>query len=1073
MPPLTKPSPFVSSSKVSPFGSCVVYTAGSVLSAATQLGHVRRRLAGYIAAAEVTPDGRALRFHLARPAELRAFAYGKTVVLDLVQPDPAAGGKASPVRVRSGRHPGFSRIVFDWTRFVDYRVLRDGEQARVIFSRSDPIDLSRLEAEPPRFVRWVKSTIEGKRATVTFGLASDARLRSFRQGTKIVIDVLGNLTERGRKSAPASRQIPAAPGIPVPPPAQAEAPLRAEALGVPRRLEPPARQERREAGDAEPSPLADGVAGTLPEKAAAAGATPSEGRAGSKTLKIDVLRTPAGTRLSFAWPTPVAAAVFRRSGYLWVVFDQPARPDLSAVVPDAGGAVIAADQVPNRRATLLRFRLQPGLFPAVLRRNTTWFVDLSNEAAEVADAIEVRPQPHAAMGARLFLPVIDLGERIEVTDPEVGDRLVVVPVAAPERAVAVERDFLELKVLATAHGVAVAPKADEIEVRLLRHGVVVTKDAGLMLSGGGGRPARAGTLSILEGDRARRLLLRFADWRRGPPERFIEVKHQLLRQIADAPAAERNEHRLRLAQFYFAHGFAADAKGVIAAIEEHDPRVLSEPGFRVMRGAINYLLNRLDQAAEDLFHRDFDGNPEIAAWRGAVAASNKDWETANESFALGAGAVGSYPKELRIRFLLLDAHTALATNRLEQLDSTLTVLVATDPPEEVRIEATHLRGQAQERLGQLDAALESYGTAAASLHRPIRARAEFARVNLLLKKGEITPKQAARRLGRLRFAWRGDDFELELLQRLGELHIGMGDFREGLDTFRQAVTYFPKDATTRLIAQEMNALFERVFLGGAADTMTPVSALGLYYEFRELTPLGAKGDEMIRRLADRLVAVDLLNRAAKLLEHQIKYRLKGGEKARVSVRLAVIYLLDKRAGEALRTLSETRWTPLARGLADERRRLEARAVADVGRYPEALALLDGDEATDAELLRGEIHWRARDWGRAAHTFEALLGDRWQRDAPLNAAERQQLMQLAVSLALAGDQAGLDRVRQRYAARLAKGADADAFRVITGTVERSTTEFRKLAGRIAEVDNLQAFMASYRSKLASGGLSTIN
>ena len=38
----------------------------------------------------------------------------------------------------------------------------------------------------------------------------------------------------------------------------------------------------------------------------------------------------------------------------------------------------------------------------------------------------------------------------------------------------------------------------------------------------------------------------------------------------------------------------------------------------------------------------------------------------------------------------------------------------------------------------------------------------------------------------------------------------------------------------------------------------------MFYEFRELTPIGRRGDEMIRRLADRLVAVDLLDQAGEL-----------------------------------------------------------------------------------------------------------------------------------------------------------------------------------------------------------------
>ena len=87
-------------------------------------------------------------------------------------------------------------------------------------------------------------------------------------------------------------------------------------------------------------------------------------------------------------------------------------------------------------------------------------------------------------------------------------------------------------------------------------------------------------------------------------------------------------------------------------------------------------------------------------------------------------------------------------------------------------------------------------------------------------------------------------------------------------------------------------MFRSLFLDGDADQMEPVRALALYYDFRELTPVGKEGDEMIRLLADRLVAVDLLDRAAQLLEHQVKFRLRREKKAQIGVRLAAIHLTD-------------------------------------------------------------------------------------------------------------------------------------------------------------------------------------
>src|SRR5215469_6250614 len=103
----------------------------------------------------------------------------------------------------------------------------------------------------------------------------------------------------------------------------------------------------------------------------------------------------------------------------------------------------------------------------------------------------------------------------------------------------------------------------------------------------------------------------------------------------------------------------------------------------------------------------------------------------------------------------------------------------------------------------------------------------------------------------------------------------------------------------------MRTAFVNLFLKGQADKMPPVEALSLFYDFIDLTPIGPNGDEMIRRMADRLVAVDLLEPAASLLEYQVTKRLDGIARAQVATRLAMIDLLDHKPREALEALRES------------------------------------------------------------------------------------------------------------------------------------------------------------------------
>src|SRR5213076_3196715 len=129
---------------------------------------------------------------------------------------------------------------------------------------------------------------------------------------------------------------------------------------------------------------------------------------------------------------------------------------------------------------------------------------------------------------------------------------------------------------------------------------------------------------------------------------------------------------------------------------------------------------------------------------------------------------------------------------------------------------------------------------------------------------------------------------------------------DAFHAMRAAFSAHPNSEITRRIQDEAAATFDSLFLAGKGDAMPAIEALSLFYDFRELTPIGRRGDEMIRRLADRLVSVDLLDQAATLLQHQVDHRLHGAARAQVAVRLAVIYLMGRKPDRALATLNATR-----------------------------------------------------------------------------------------------------------------------------------------------------------------------
>jgi tetratricopeptide (TPR) repeat protein len=383
-----------------------------------------------------------------------------------------------------------------------------------------------------------------------------------------------------------------------------------------------------------------------------------------------------------------------------------------------------------------------------------------------------------------------------------------------------------------------------------------------------------------------------------------------------------------------------------------------------------------------------------------------------------------------------------------------------------------LAGRLHEGLGRNDDALADYRFAAASSDRRAAAQGRLREIALMHAKGDMSRKAAITALETLIAVWRGDETETEGLQLLAHLYTEEGRYRDAFHVMRTALRAHPNSDLTRKIQDEAAATFDSLFLEGKGDTLPPVEALGLFYDYRELTPIGRRGDEMIRKLADRLVSVDLLDQAAELLQHQVDNRLQGAARAQIATKLAVIYLMNRRPERALATLQSTRTGDLSNELRDQRLLLEARALSDIGRHELALELIANIKGREAIRLRSDIMWAAKRWRDAAEQIELLHGERWREFTPLNDTERSDILRAAIGYTLGDESMGLDRLREKYGAKMAESPDARAFEVVSSPIGNERPEFMAIAKRLAAVDTLQAFLRDIRKRYPDAAPSAI-
>jgi tetratricopeptide (TPR) repeat protein len=496
--------------------------------------------------------------------------------------------------------------------------------------------------------------------------------------------------------------------------------------------------------------------------------------------------------------------------------------------------------------------------------------------------------------------------------------------------------------------------------------------------------------------------------------------------------------------------------------------------FLAVRGASQLMIGHPDLAQEDLDSPLLKDDPESQFWRAAAHAGNGNLTPdLAKVLTTNIPKAQAYPHAQKWIMATATATAAIAAGddaAAQQAFDMLDRDDATTPIESAQLDFLH--GQYEEMVGKFEKAIGDYESASDSENREYRARSLLAETELLLKAHKITAKEAAERLDRMRFAWREENFEFALLKRYAELQREAGDYAESLRALRTLINYYSDNPDVPALTKMMSDEFSTLYLEGAVDTLPPVTAIGLYDEFRDLTPSGPKGDEMIRKLADRLAAVDLLDRAAELLKHQVEFRLQGLDKARVGAQLALLDLLNKDPKSALDALHSSTVDGVPADLALQRRHLEAHALSDLDREADAIAILQGDESTESTMLRAEIYWHAQDWANAATAFETLV-PRPDRGVTLDEDSAKLVLSWATALVLGNDERGLAALRRNYGPGMEGTKDRDGFVLLTSALDRDVPDLPEIAGKIKEAEGFQTFMTAFRQRMQSSGLSGIN
>jgi tetratricopeptide (TPR) repeat protein len=483
----------------------------------------------------------------------------------------------------------------------------------------------------------------------------------------------------------------------------------------------------------------------------------------------------------------------------------------------------------------------------------------------------------------------------------------------------------------------------------------------------------------------------------------------------------------------------------------------------MVRAVASIAMGRPEQGLKELANPVIGSNYDSQLWKALGLARQGKWSEAREKFKNVEFAITSLPIELQ-RIVISEAMRAsLEVRDFSGAAKRGSDLQVVGIPPEMKPAMAVLHGRLAEALGHDKDAEGEYKAAIESSDRAAAAEARLLNVFLRQRREEINQADALRELETLSVTWRGDAVEIRALQMLARIYTDTGRFAESLAAAKTATKMQPNSEASRAAQDAAAMLFAQIYLSPKGDDLPPVDALAMFYEFRELTPIGRRGDEMIRRLADRLVGVDLLDQAAELLQYQIDKRLEGAARAQVAARLAMVYLTNRKPDRAISALHTTRIADLSGELRQQRLLLEARAQSDVGRRDLALDIISNIGGREAIRLRSDIYWASRRWREASEQIELYYADRWRDFKPLNAVERGDVIRAVVGYALAEDAIGLARFREKYAPLMSGEADRAAFETAGTPAAASSAEFAAIAKMAASVDTLDGFLREMKTR----------
>jgi hypothetical protein len=922
-----------------------------------------------------------------------------------------------------------ARLTFEWPKPVNFKYKVKGKTVTITFERAANPDASAILSSLYPYVTHIEHNPDGK--TILLGLNKAYKVRKFMSHNISGIEILGIAPEAhmaiaGKKAEELSDLSPAAGG-----------------------------EEAVPASEQKP---AESKAGAMDDGAA----QPSSQDTPVQINKVTVSAADDSATLRFPLEERTAFAVFKRNHHLWIVLGKAVKLDLSEFNDIEKTVIGKPEIIANKKATILYLPIDDNVYASLTKEDNSNRVAILITQKKQMPAfplpVEVSTIPPAP--PHVLISTLEMADTVVVRDPMIGDTLLITPLFKAGEGVASTREFIEFDLLETVQGIAVTKKADDVKIVQLRNGIRVTTSRGAVISPG---LPKLDIKDVNDSVQANPTLFPYEMWKADATKPRREQLQKLFHQIVEtANSQDANNARLRMAQIYLSEGLAPEAIAMLDGINRSNPSFYRIAKLNALRGAANFLMTRFIESARDFAAAELNNNKEIEYWRAVLSDLLGNPNQTYDYLAMNEDYISKYPPLFRQRLAIVAADRAISAKEYNIALKIFDSLHQDNLLDSINAYINFLMAKISLDTGQEKEAVENLEKLAADVKHPfVMARAEFTLIARDMDAGLDTEKTIDR-LERLRLNWHGDNLELKVLTLLGELYHDKKDYVNAMRIWNNGIQSFPNTTTAIDMTRKMAEAFIIMFNEGEADKLPPLEALALYYEYRNYMPSGTAGNEMIDRLADRLISVDLLDQAAGLLEHQMRNQAEKERRSHIGAKLASVHLMNHQPQKALNALQDSVYGENPVMLRLRRNQLSAEAMFELGKPDLALQTLGQDESPEAERIRMDIYWQAKDWAKLSAGIEYMLKKRPDITAPVTIDESEYLIKLALAYIFTNNKEQLQYLRDYFGPLMAKSPNRKVFEYVTSPdIIPNSRNFDEI---IRYFDNTRSFIKNYQARI---------